>query len=346
MKISNKIILEGLLLVVLLFISYYLYKIGMNMRHDIPIIKGEVADDTSYNSSNPTVSTIDGKSFFNLDINKMNELATFTESVGNLKVSIEYPKYKPEMLNELKATYQAWRLNVGDILDDTLYATNSGASQNLEYIVNYEGVNSIDTQIGINNDISKNNINKVYSLIFNTYTYAGGVHGSSNVVAYTYNNGIKINNLYDLAEVINPKINSRPSDTTASVDSLKYFFPKIYNTIRLQLISSLKERMSKKELDKDDLSWLDTGISYNTTDLTNYNTWWVYTGNYPNAISDKNISTNFDKSTSTNPGKSTSTSADKSVKVPLINIHMGQYQIAPYVYGEFDAQIPVSELAK
>ena len=44
MKIPNKIILEALLLIALLYVSYYLYRLGINMRADMPIIKGEVVD--------------------------------------------------------------------------------------------------------------------------------------------------------------------------------------------------------------------------------------------------------------------------------------------------------------
>ena len=49
MKIPNKIILEALLLIALLYVSYYLYRLGINMRADMPIIKGEVVD--TYNNA-------------------------------------------------------------------------------------------------------------------------------------------------------------------------------------------------------------------------------------------------------------------------------------------------------
>ena len=301
MKIQNKIILEGLLLIGILFLSYYLYKIGVNMRHDIPIIKGEVADDVPSNSK-----SIKEKSFFDLDIKQMNEVATFTESIGNLKTSIEYPKNKLEMLDEFKDTNQAWKSDMGDYI----YATNSDTDIKLEYSVTYKNANSIDI---VNMSGLKN---KVYSLLFDVYTFSGGAHSSSNMLVYNYdNNGNKIKSLSDFYYFLSSDKNNKRKDEDV--------YKTIRDIIRPQLISQLKSKYGEKKLSKAYLNWLDEGISYSATNTDNYNTWWIYNGVNSNA-----------------------TSSDKNLEVPLINIHIGQYQIAPYAYGEFDAVVPLNELMK
>lgn len=276
MRIPSKIILEGLLLVALLFVSYYLYNFSINMKHDLPVIKGAIKDDT----------LVQAKSFFSLDINKMNEVATFTESMTNLKTSIEYPKNKPEILNEFKSIYEAWKLDIGN----NLYSTSSAGGSNQEYIIKYEGVHSINSAI--------------HSLIFDTYTYNGGAHGASNMLVYNYNkDGQKLNSLVDLYDTLTPNRNGSLSPNGV--------YKIIHDAIRPQLISQLKSKYGEKELSKSDLNWLDEGISYSATNTNNYKTWWIYTDHDP-----------------------------------MINIHIGQYQIAPYAYGQFDVVVPVSDLVK
>lgn len=58
MKIPNKIILEALLLIALLYVSYYLYRLGINMRADMPIIKGEVVDTDNNASASSTLDIL------------------------------------------------------------------------------------------------------------------------------------------------------------------------------------------------------------------------------------------------------------------------------------------------
>lgn len=291
-----KIILELLLAVVLMIAGYYIYKIAMNMRHDMPIITGQVSDnDLSHIKNGLSSSSIE-----NINTSGLDTVATFTESLSTLETEITYPKERSDILERLMTDYDKWKSEIKDQIEAT--STYNGAK--LEYKVYYKGQANNTSQL-----IEDNNIK---SYTFDSYTYTGGAHGSTGMYAFNFDkNNKKIDDIYDLYLIVKNQ-NDKNLDTnnknlnasaTSKLKTKDDIYKKIYDTIKVDLGPQLKEKYGTEKVD---IKWFDEGIAYSATSTDNYNIWWV--------------------------------DGDSLV------IYVSQYQIAPYVYGDFETRVPLSGL--
>ena len=203
MRIPSKIILGALLLVAVIGVSYFIYKANTNTIANMPIVKDEVkyTNDVDNNalSSNTSIHILASDTlnnnqtnkinFFDLNISQMNEVATFTESIGNMVTIITYPKYFPKVLDEIKKDYEKLKLDIGDHIYATDLedgVTGKSLSSYLQYNINYKGVNILDKTTGKVSNIATGP-ERIYSLNFDKYVYMGGSQGTDSKNIYMYN---------------------------------------------------------------------------------------------------------------------------------------------------------------
>ncbi len=256
---SYKLIGEFVLAIFLIVVGYFLYKFGMNMRHDLPIIKGVVGEDDAdvkdkCKGANGKTSVADCL-LAGLDKN-IYAVATFTESVGLLKTDISYPAGRIDILDIIKADYEKFKSDYSDMLQ----ASTSPNQNPLMYTVNYD---ELATTTYYNNYLG-------YKLSY--YTFSGGAHGSPGVWSYNYIGNKKVDNAYDAYTEI-----FSAADRSKIIKDKSQFYKTLHDESKKQVVKSLGElldRMGKDEK-KTEMNWIEEGLSYSATNTVNYDTWWI-----------------------------------------------------------------------
>ncbi len=253
-----KIILELLLAVVLMIAGYYIYKIAMNMRHDMPIIKGLVIED---------IVETKGPNQFDKNIYAV---ATFTEKTRNLQATITYPVGRDDIFASIKLDYEKFKLeNADEINDEGSTSTLAGGDSSgipdihFSYEVNYKEL------------ATSSQITDSKSYTFGYYKYVGGAaHGESGMRSYNYIGDKKMDNAYDTYLKI-----FSSSDRSKILKNKSQFYKKLHDEAKIQIVKDLKKNYEGDPGSTEDavidMKWAEEGLSYSATNTINYDTWWV-----------------------------------------------------------------------
>lgn len=250
---SYKIIGEIVLAIFLLLVGYFLYQLGMNMKHDLPIIKGIVGEDNAgvkdkCKGTNGKTSDADCM-LIGLD-KSIYTVATFTEDIGLLETDISYPAGRSDILDIIKGDYEKFKSENSDMLQ----ASTSPNQNPVMYTVNYD---ELATTTYDSNYLG-------YKLTY--YKYAGGAHGSPGVWSYNYIGDRKVDGLYDMYKIVKNNENNNPSN---KIKSKEDFYKTLYNESKKQIMD---EWANDTDIDK---KWIEEGLLYSATNTSNYDTWWI-----------------------------------------------------------------------
>ncbi len=301
---SYKIIGEIVLAIFLLLIGYFLYKIGMNIRHDVPIIKGLISEDKSDISKDcENADTLYNKDCQLKQVNKdIYSVATFTEKIRNLQTTITYPTGRDDILASIKSDYEKFKLENQEEINATNTPNVTSGLQDTHF--SYE-VNYIDLGTSTKSSDFK-------SYIFTYYKYvAGAAHGESGMRSYNYLRDEKLDSLHGMyLSLLDTKFFLKNMNEKERIESKKEFYKKLHDEAKVQVVKSLKEAMSENGDTVEgqaniDMKWIEEGLSYSATNTINYDTWWIkgndlyiYIAPYqvgPYAYGDREVVINIDK---------------------------------------------------
>ncbi len=243
---SYKRVGEILLAIFLLLVGYFLYKLGMNIRHDVPIIKGLITED------DVEVKDINKNQGIYQDIYSV---ATFTEKIRNLQTIITYPVGRDDILASLKTDYEKFKLENKEEINATNTPDGISGVQDthFSYEVNYR-------ELGTSSELSLNKNLDLRSFIFTYYKYvAGAAHGESGMWSYNYIGNKKINSIYDMY-INEQKIGEIKSKTE--------LYKMLHDEAKAQIINDLADNIT-------DMKWIEEGLSYSATNTINYDIWWI-----------------------------------------------------------------------
>lgn len=307
---SYKIVAEIVLAIFLLLVGYFLYQLGMNIRHDVPIIKGLVSEnDIEFKDTNKDTNK-------NQNIySNIYSVATFTENIRNLQATITYPKDREDILNIIKSDYEKFKLENKYEINDEINATStnniSGVPSRFSYEVNYVELSTSSEQFDFR------------SYIFTYYKYVdGSAHGESGMLSYNYLGNEKINSIYDI-RMSSSYLNTLP--VIQKIKTKSEIYKILHDEAKRQIIKELKTNLNggndlngsndnniDMKLRKESLmNWIEEGLSYSATNTSNYDTWWI--------------------------------KGDRD-KGDNIYIYIAPYQIGPYAYGDRKVVIPYESL--
>ncbi len=238
---SYKIIGEIMLAIFLIVVGYFLYKFGMNMKHDLPIIKGLVIEDDA-----------ETKNLNQFDKNIYN-VATFTENTKNLQATITYPKGRDDILTSIKLDYEKFKL-------ENEYEINATDTPNVK-----SGIPDIhfSYEVSYKELATSTQLTDLRSYIFTYYKYVGGAaHGQPGMWSYNYVGDKKVNSINEL---FNKDKNS--------------IYKMLHDEAKIQIVKDLKKNYEGDPGSTEDavidMKWVEEGLSYSATNTINYDTWWV-----------------------------------------------------------------------